>query len=52
MVFMMFWGGVDWKTGLPLDPGKLSGYESNADLMLRDGWPLGVGGNGLERLVR
>ena len=35
MVFMMFWGGVDWRTGLPLDPGKLSGYESRADLMLR-----------------
>jgi hypothetical protein len=35
MVFMMFWGGVDWKTGLPLDPRTLSGYESSADLMLR-----------------
>ena len=35
MVFSMFWYGVDWKTGRPLDPTKLAGYESAMELALR-----------------
>lgn len=35
MVFSMFWYGIHWKTGLPLDPAKLPGYESAIDVELR-----------------
>ena len=35
MVFSMFWYGVHWKTGLPLEPLKLQGYESAIDIDLR-----------------
>lgn len=34
MVFSMFWYGVDWKTGRPLDPSKLPGFVSNIERQL------------------
>jgi hypothetical protein len=39
MVFSMFWFGVDWKTGMPIDPAKLEGYYSAIDLMLSGAVP-------------
>ena len=39
MIFMMFWTGVDWRTGLPLDPAKLPGYESRTELLLKHPQP-------------
>lgn len=35
MVFSMFWYGVDWRTGKPLDPNKLPGYESSIENALK-----------------
>ncbi len=35
MVFSMYWYGVDWRTGKPLDPTKLDGYESSIETDLR-----------------
>lgn len=35
MVFSMFWYGVDWKTGMPIDPAKHPGFESAIDIMLK-----------------
>jgi len=34
-VFSMFWTGVDWKTGKPLDPTKLPGYDNRIEIDLR-----------------
>jgi len=36
MVFSMFWYGIDWKTGLPLDVDKHPGYKSAIDLDLEN----------------
>ncbi len=35
MVFSMYWYGVDWQTGKPIDPAKLPGYESAIENDLR-----------------
>jgi len=35
MVFSMYWYGVDWRTGKPLDPTKLDGYESSIEADLK-----------------
>jgi hypothetical protein len=35
MVFSMFWYGVHWKTGLPLQPKSLPGYESAIEIDLK-----------------
>ncbi|HKZ03403.1 MAG TPA: hypothetical protein VJ180_14255, partial [Pyrinomonadaceae bacterium] len=36
MVFSMFWYGVDWRTGRPLDPNKLPGYQSSIENALKE----------------
>lgn len=35
MVFSMYWYGVDWKSGKPIDPARLPGYESAIENDLR-----------------
>lgn len=35
MVFSMYWYGVDWRTGKPLDTTKLDGYESSIETDLK-----------------
>jgi hypothetical protein len=35
MVFSMYWYGVDWRTGKPLDPARLEGYESSIESDLK-----------------
>ena len=35
MVFSMYWYGVHWKTGKPIDPAQLPGYESSIENDLR-----------------
>ena len=34
MVFSMFWYGVDWRTGRPMDPSKFPGFVTNIERQL------------------